>query len=73
MAVNETAEAAYDRLRRLATGDPKRAREEILKLIAERPDLISDLLVRASRPGEGRVRQLAATTARVNPTAGGPL
>ncbi len=70
MAAVDPTDALYDGLRRLAAaGDPRRARDEFLRVMSAQADLLPALLDRASRPGEGRVRQVAASTARVDPAA----
>lgn len=56
----------YERFRRLAVADPRRAREQ-LSLMAASADVILPLLMeRASRAGEGRVRQIVATAIRLD-------
>lgn len=70
MAVSDPIAVLYEGLRRLAaTGDPRRAREELLRIITAEAEHLPGLLERASRAGEGRVRQVAASAARVEPTA----
>lgn len=70
MAESDPADALYDGLRRLAaTGDPRRARDEFLRIVSAEADHLPALLSLASRAGEGRVRQVAASAARVDPAA----
>lgn len=70
MADSDPADGLYDRLRRLAaTGDPRRARDELLRLMSAEAALLPSLLARASRAGEGRVRQVASSAARIEPAA----
>jgi signal transduction histidine kinase len=70
MAANDPADRVYEGLRRLAaTGDPRRARDELLRIMSVEPGLLPAVLDRASRAGEGRVRQVAASAARVDAAA----
>ena len=68
MAGNDV-DREYEQLRRLAVGDARRAREELSRLIAQQPAVLPTLMERASRAGEGRVRQVVATAVRLNPVA----
>jgi signal transduction histidine kinase len=64
MAANDPAEIAYDQLRRLAAGDPRRAREEFVRLATDQSRLLAGILELASGVSEGRVRHVVATVAR---------
>lgn len=55
----------YDRLRKAVVSDVKLARREFNDLRRGPPEFLHAVLTLASRPGEGRVRQMIATTARV--------
>lgn len=67
---NASHEEAYIRLRRLVASEPKAARVAMAKLLAggESSELTL-ILESATRPGEGRVRQMIATAARLDGTA----
>lgn len=58
-----------DRLRRLAASEPKQARAEFRALFARGGDAVESVLNAASRPGEGRLRQMIATVYRMDPKA----
>lgn len=57
---------AYTRLRRAVFSDAKQARRELSAVRQEAADLFDAVLGLAGRPGEGRVRQLIATAARID-------
>ena len=60
-----------DRLRALAASDPKAARLAFSALLGGSADGLTFVLNAASRPGEGRLRQMVATVFRTNATADG--
>src|SRR5262245_39488701 len=60
-----SADILYDQLRRLVASDPKRARVKITEVLASGPEPLTAVLDLASRPGEGRVRQMIAIAARL--------
>lgn len=64
------ADLRFDQLRRLVARDPKQARIEFTGLISQGGDLLDKVLERASRAGEGRVRQMIATGVRLCGQAG---
>lgn len=53
-----------DKLRRLAAGDPKAARQLVASLLDGDAQELEDLLTHLAAPDEGRLRQLVANTAR---------
>lgn len=67
--VGNDVDREYEQLRRLAVGDARRAREELSRLLAQHPAILPGLMERASRAGEGRVRQVVATAVRLDPAA----
>lgn len=69
MDAGDDIETEYERFRKLAVGDPRRAREWLVRTVTQRSEAITRVMELASRPGEGRVRQLVATTIRVNVAA----
>ncbi len=56
-------------LRWLAASDPKQARAVIHGLVTGKTDVLDAVLQAASRPGDGRLRQIFATVFRTDPTA----
>ena len=58
----------YDQLRRQVVSEPKQARAAVTGLLRDRSALLSDVLDLASRPGEGRIRQVIALAARLSQT-----
>src|SRR5688572_162837 len=69
MAASETVDRAYEQFRRVAVGDPRRARDLLLQMVSEPGGNLAQMMERASRASEGRVRQLVATTVRVDAAA----
>ena len=70
MAPEESPDELYDRLRRLVASDPKQARAAFGGLLSDGPAAaLRDVLERATRPGEGRMRQMIATAARLENSA----
>jgi hypothetical protein len=67
MGHDNDPDPAFDGLRRLVASDPKLARAEFASVLASDPGRLAALLEIASMPGEGRLRQMVATTARLNP------
>lgn len=65
MEASDPTAAGYELLRKEAVGNPKRAREMLTKLIKGPARELEQTLERASRPGEGRVRQVVATAYRL--------
>jgi hypothetical protein len=63
------SEALIADLRTLATSDPKRARTNFVDLLVESPSDAEEVLLYASKAGEGRLRQTIATVFRTTPTA----
>jgi signal transduction histidine kinase len=55
----------YEGLRALAAIDPRRAREKLCALLDSASPYLETLLLKASSPGDGRLRQLFANTVRV--------
>ena len=58
-----------EEMRSLAASDPKKARVAFGSLLADHPEVAQDVLESASRPGEGRLRQMIATVFRTSPEA----
>ena len=56
-----------DKIRMLAAGDPKAARELVESLLDGDPQELERFLLRLAAPDEGRLRQLVANTARKRP------
>jgi signal transduction histidine kinase len=56
-------------LRLLAASDPKKARAAFHALLQGREDSLNDVLTSASRPGDGRLRQVIATVYKTDPNA----
>src|SRR4051812_46924808 len=73
MATDDRMDEVYGSLRRLVASDPKQARAVFLGLLSGPPEAAPAVLERASRPGEGRVRQMIATAARVDAAAAGAV
>lgn len=69
MARAEDDGVDLDHLRALAASDPKAARVAFNALLGGPADALSSFLKAASRPGEGRLRQMVATVFRTNATA----
>ena len=65
MGAEPDIDGEYVRLRRAAATDMRQARRDVGALIAGPPEVLAAVLELASRPGEGRVRVLIATVARV--------
>jgi len=57
-----------DDLRWLAASDPKRARATFQEILQHGGDALDNLLAVASRPGDGRLRQMIATVYRTDTT-----
>lgn len=68
MDASDDVAEEYGRLRRLAVGDPRQAREWLIRMVTQQNDRVRRVMEMASRPGEGRVRQIIATTIRINAT-----
>lgn len=64
MAASETL---YERLRRLAVEDPKAARTMFLEAFEANDNELPDFLERLRKPGDARLRQLAANALRAHP------
>lgn len=62
---NESPATAYDSLRRAVAADVKAARRQFTLILAESDEFVQAVLELASQPGEGRVRQMIATAARL--------
>jgi signal transduction histidine kinase len=56
-------------LRWLAASDPKRARSAFQAILQDQESVLIDVLTSASRPGDGRLRQIIATVFRTDPKA----
>ncbi len=69
MAAEDDIRDLYSRLRKAVASDVRRARRDFCALLAGPPKDLAVVLELASRPGEGRVRQMMATAARVEPLA----
>lgn len=69
MAHIEDLGVGLEHLRTLAASDPKAARAAFTRLLGGSDDALSFFLKAASRPGEGRLRQMVATVFRTNATA----
>lgn len=67
MATEPSTEELFVSLRKSVASDVKLARRDFCALLIGPPDILAGVLERASRPGEGRVRQMIATAARVEP------
>jgi signal transduction histidine kinase len=65
--VDPEPEQTYERLRSLAVHEPRKARDLLVLVVSAHGSQLAPLLELASRPGEGRIRQIVATTMRVNP------
>jgi len=65
MATDPDTSSAYEQLRKVVASDVKRARRDFRVLRGGAPGVFQEFLEFASRPGEGRVRQMIATAARV--------
>lgn len=70
MEADITPDEFYGQLRRLVVSEPKQARAAVAGLLRDRSAMLVDVLDRASRPGEGRIRQMIAMAARLSQTAG---
>lgn len=64
MEPNEEFESVFKRLRALAASDPRQARQALGQLLGSSWPHLPLLLERAGLPGEGRLRQLIADSAR---------
>lgn len=62
---------AVDHVRRLAASDPRQARAYVQELLQSDQQALSALLQTASRPGDGRIRQVIAVVYRTTPQAAG--
>lgn len=69
MQADYSEDELYSRLRRLVVADPKGARALISRLVREDARTLQGILERASRPGEGRVRQMLAVAVRLKDEA----
>lgn len=67
MEHNPEDEALFEDLRRLVVSEPKQARGDFSKILTSGAGRLEAVLEMASRPGEGRIRQMIATVARLNP------
>ena len=56
-------------LRWLAASDPKRARSAFQAILQGQEAVLNDVLTSASRPGDGRLRQIIAMVFRTDPKA----
>lgn len=69
MAPEQNPESVVTTLRWLAASDPKQARTAFCALLQGDAALLNDVLKSASRPGDGRLRQMIATVYRTDATA----
>lgn len=69
MATDMSSEELYRQLRRLVVLEPKQARSSIVSLFIGGSAALPDVLARASRPGEGRMRQMIAMAAKLSQSA----
>jgi signal transduction histidine kinase len=60
---------ALSNLRWLAASDPKQARAAFLALLQDQEKSLNEVLTSASRPGDGRLRQMIATVFRTDVNA----
>src|ERR1051326_761542 len=60
-------ETLYERLRRLAVEDPKRARDLFLEAFEADSEELGDFLRKLQRPSEGRLRQVTANAVKTHP------
>jgi signal transduction histidine kinase len=60
---------AISNLRWLAASDPKQARVAFQALLERHDEILNDVLASASRPGDGRLRQMIATVFRTDSKA----
>jgi signal transduction histidine kinase len=67
MATEPAVEDLYARLRKAVASDVKQARKDFCALLVGPSETLVAILELASRAGEGRVRQMIATAARVEP------
>lgn len=65
METEATPSERYERLRKAVVSDVKLARRQFNNLRIGPPESLKAVLTLASRPGEGRVRQMIATAARI--------
>src|SRR5438128_1977443 len=66
-SVMAASETLYERLRRLAVEDPKAARTLFLEAFEANDNELPDFLERLRKPGDARLRQLAANALRAHP------
>ena len=57
------------RLRWLVASDPKQSRSMFISILYGHADTLTDVLKSASKPGDGRLRQMIATVFRTDPKA----
>jgi len=69
MVPNQTSENVITDLRWLAASDPKQARTAFHALLKGDATLLYEVLKNASRPGDGRLRQMIATVYRTDESA----
>jgi hypothetical protein len=69
MAPEQTLENVVTNLRWLAASDPKQARTAFYALLKGDDTLLNEVLKHASRPGDGRLRQMIATVFRTDANA----
>lgn len=69
MAPEQNPESTVTSLRWLVASDPKQARAAFYTLLQGDAALLNDVLKAASRPGDGRLRQMIATVFRTDATA----
>ena len=67
MVPEPTKTDIVDNLRWLAASDPKQARVAFQTILAGDKHILDEVLTLASKPGDGRLRQMVATTYRTNP------
>lgn len=69
MAPEQTSDKVVTKLRWLAASDPKQARTEFYALLQGDVTILNEVLKSASRPGDGRLRQMIATVFRTDASA----
>lgn len=69
MAPEQTSENVVNKLRLLVASDPKQARSAFHALLQGDVTLLNEVLKSASRPGDGRLRQMIATVFRTDANA----
>lgn len=69
MVPEQVQDDPVSKLRWLAASDPKQARTVFIAILQSHDDTVNDVLTSASKPGDGRLRQMIATVFRTDPKA----